>query len=190
MSAQGGTDVAKNGLAGTWSVHDVTVALKDRDAAGIREALAGLDRGGMDLSALVPGDAEGAPAIAVEIQPAGGMEMTIRRSMRPDLPATMTIRAALRWAVDGNQMTTWPDPRSLTVGVESEEGAGLAGAPLAEAKRKAAEIEAGARQGMRGDPLWNNPNVVRILHAGPCAFLTRGSAGNLMLHVRKDAASD
>ncbi len=189
MSAQERTGVNGDELAGTWSVHDVTAALKDRDAAGIREALAGLDRGG-DLSALVPGDAAGAPAIVVEIQPAGGMKMTIRRSMRPDLPATMTIRAVIRWALSGDQMTTQADPKSLTVGVEIEGGAGLSGEPLAEAKRKAAEIEARALQGMRGDPLWTSPNVVTVLHAGPRTFLTRGSVGNLMLHLRKDATSD
>jgi hypothetical protein len=190
MSAREGTGVDGDKLAGSWSVHDVTAALKDRDAAGIREALAELDRGGRDLSALVPGDAGGAPAIVVEIQPAGGMKMTIRRSMRPDLPATMTIRATIRWVLSGDQMTTQADPKSLTVGVEIEGGAGLSGEPLAEAKRKAAEIEAEALPGMRGDPLWTSPNVVTVLHAGPRTFLTRGSAGNLMLHVRKDATSD
>jgi len=190
MSAREGTRVNRDELAGTWSVHDVTVALRDRDAAGIREAVAGLDRGGRDLSALVPGDAAEGPAIVVEIQPAGGMTMTIHRSMRPDLPATMTIRAAIRWALNGDQMTTEADPKSLTVGVEIEGGVGLSGEPLAEAKRKAAEIEAGALQGMRGDPLWNKPNLVTVLHTGPRTFLTRGSVGNLMLHVREDATSD
>ena len=190
MSAQERAGVNGDELAGTWSVHDVTASLKDRDAAGIREALAGLDRGGRDLSALVPGDAAGAPAIVVEIQPAGGMRMTIRRSMRPELPATMTIRAALQWALSGDQMKTQADPEGLTVTIEIEGGAGLADAQLAEAKRKAVEIEAGALQGMRGDPLWNDPNVVTVRHAGPRTFLTRGAAGNLMLHVRKDATSD
>lgn len=189
MSAREVTGVDGEKLAGTWSVHDVTATLEGRDAAGIREALAGLDRGGTDLSALVPGDASGAPAIVVEIQPAGGMKMTIRRSMRPNLPATMTIRAALQWALNDDQMRTQADPKSLTVEVEIEGGAGLSGEPLAEAKRKAAEIEAGALQGMRGDPLWTNPNVVTVLHAGPRTFLTRGSVGNLMLHAREDATS-
>jgi hypothetical protein len=190
MSAQERTGISGDKLAGTWSVYDVTAALKDRDAAGIREALAGLDRGGRDLSALVPGDAAGAAAISVEIQPAGGMKMTIRRSMHPGLAATMTIRAALQWALNGDQLRTQADPKSLTVRIEIEGGAGLAGAPLAEANRQAAEIEAGALQGMRGDPLWTNPNLVTVRHAGPRTFLTRGSAGNLMLHVRKDATSD
>jgi hypothetical protein len=190
MSTRETTDVEADRLVGTWSVHDVTTALQGRDAAAIREVLAGLDRGERDLSALAPGDTTGAPAIAVEIQPAGGMEMSIRRSMRPDLPATMTIRATLQWALSGDQLRTQADPKSLTVGIEIEAGAGLADAPLAEARRKAAEIEAGALQGMRGDPLWNNPNVVTVRHAGPRTFLTRGAAGNLMLHVRKDATSD
>ncbi len=189
MSAREATEVKADKLSGTWSVHEVTAALQGRDAAGIREALAGVDRGGRDLSGLVPA-AAGAPAIVVKIRPTGAMNMTIRRSMRPDLPATMTIRAAIRWELEGDRMKTVPDPSSLRVAVEIDGEAGLAGEPLAEAKRKAAEIEAGALPAMRGDPLWTSPSVVTVLHAGPRTFLTRGAAGNLMLHVRKDATSD
>jgi hypothetical protein len=108
MSAREGTGVDRGKLAGTWSVHDVTVALKDRDAAGIREALAGLDRRGSDLSALVSGDAAGAPAIAGKSSRPAVWKMTIRRSMRPNLQATMTIRAALQWALNDDQMRTRP----------------------------------------------------------------------------------
>lgn len=190
MKEQDGMHTGAEKIVGKWSVYDVTARFKDTATDDIRKALAGIDQGDPDISAVVEDDPARAMTITVDLRPGGEMEMAIRRSMQPDLPATMTIRAAIEWSLDGDRMTTRPNPKSLAVKIKIDGGSGLKGPQIAEAEEKAAGIEAGALQGMRGDPLWNNANVVTVLHAGPRTFLTRASTGNLMLHMRNDSKND
>ena len=98
MNDRPGTQLSSESIIGTWSAYDVTQVLKDCSDQELHEALSGLDLGEKVLSDLLPDDAAGAPAITVEIRPAGEMAMTILRSMTPDLPATMKMTAAMRWA--------------------------------------------------------------------------------------------
>jgi len=186
MNGEEGTRASKDMLVGSWSVHDVTAAFKDHDATRIQETLSGFDRGQGELSSLLPGDASGAPDIGVEIRGTGEMKMSILRSLRPGRPASMRIGVLIGWDIEGDRMRTQADPESLTVRIELDVEQGLSGKGLDEARRQAAEIESSALLGMKGDPMWNEPNFVTMLHSGRHTFLTRGSAGNMMLHVRRD----
>ncbi len=172
-------------LQGKWWVYDMTARFKGRSIEEIRKTMAGVDQGKTNLSALVTPATPGIPDVSVEIKADSRMNMTILNSMRPGMPATMRIGAVLGWALNGDKLTTTPDPVELTVGVEVDP-AGLAGDELAGLKEKAAGIQAGALQGMKADPMWNHANVVTVLHCGARTFLTQASPGNLMLHVRKE----
>jgi hypothetical protein len=185
MNDRPGTLFGSESLIGTWSVHDATGVFRDAGAHRIQDALSGLDRGEKVLSELLPDEPAGAPAITVEIRPAGEMAMTIVRSMTPDLPATMKTAVEMRWKLDGDQMTTQANPASLDVKIDMDSGSGLDGDRLAEARRKADDTETLALQGMKNDPLWNVANTVTVLHAGERTFLTKAPVGMLMLHVRK-----
>jgi hypothetical protein len=179
--------IARDGLIGKWSVHDVTQTFENIDTSNISKTLDSLESGVVPLDHILHGTASSGailPSIHVEILASGEMKMSIVQSMWPNMPATMNLNATIKWELKSDRMATQAVMDTLDAKIALDADHRLPAGELAGLVQRIPEIEADTLQKMKSSPQWMKSNLVSILYCGKRCFLTKSAEGSLMLHFR------